>query len=80
MKRGALVVVSMVDMEHDDFGWQPIAETRRRKAGRYQAVGWVVKTTRRFLVIAPVATREASATFCAYRIPRGAIRSVRRIA
>lgn len=74
-----LVKVEMVDMEHDARGWQHPASIRADKPMRYVAVGWVIKRTKRWLIITPVMRRDGGQASCAYRIPRGSIRSVRRI-
>lgn len=74
---GPLVEISWSDIEHEDFGWQELEAIKAKKAHRYRAVGYLVKRGRRFVLIVPVIGE--SAAFCAYRIPRGAVRSIRRL-
>jgi hypothetical protein len=77
VKPGTVVWVVMDDIEHHDLGWQTLRWFRQRRHERYEAIGIVVQDTRRSLILASVVNRRDGKAFCAYRIPRGSIRSLR---
>jgi hypothetical protein len=77
-KVGQTVRVRLDVMEHLAGGWQQISDVCSVKRTGYVAVGIVLKVGRHFLTMSPVTNSEDSA-HCSYRIPVGAIRSLRRL-
>ena len=78
LKKGTLVAVRTLDIEHDDYGWEPNKNAVRRKPGHYSFVGWVIADTKRCLILSAVVSHEGK-TFCSYRLPKGPGMSVERL-
>ena len=78
LKKGDLVMVRTLDIEHDDFGWEPSASVAKRKMGRYHFVGWVIALKRHYIVVSSVLSSQGS-TFCSVRLPRSAGMKVTRV-
>ena len=79
LKRGTLVLVRTLDIEHDDFGWESVDVIAKRKPGTYSLVGWVVADHKHHIVIASVISSHGS-TFCSVKLPKGAGMKVTRLA
>jgi len=77
LKRGELVYIETDDIEHHNHGWIGFKKLAKAKPKRFIGVGWVVKASKRTLVIAPLAGNGAA--FCAYRLPRGSVRRIRKL-
>ena len=81
-KRGDLVYVETDDIEHHDQGWTEAAEIAAAKPRTFRAVGWVIKATKRTLIVAPMVGtkgRHEHDAHCAYILPRRAITKLRRL-
>ena len=75
---GTLVEVEMDDMEHVSHGWTSFEDIKNQRRTAYKAAGYLIASDKHFTVIGSVTNDEAHA-FCAFRIPTGAIQSVRRL-
>ena len=79
MKPGTLVEVEMDDMEHVSHGWKSFDDITSQGRTAYKAAGYLIASDKHFTVIGSVTNDEAHA-FCAFRIPTGAIRSIKEAA
>ena len=70
-KRGDLVYVETIDIEHEGRGWEDVNVIAKRKAGRYYFVGWVISDKKKFLSLAAVASSRGTA-FCSVKLPKWA--------
>ena len=78
MKPGTLVEVEMDDMEHVSHGWQSFESITTQERTAYKAAGYLISRDKHWTVIGSVTNDEAHA-FCAFRIPTGALRSMRKL-
>ena len=78
MKAGTLVEVEMDDMEHVSHGWESFQAIIDQPRTAYKAAGYLISRDKHWTVIGSVTNDEAHA-FCAFRIPTGAIRSIKRL-
>lgn len=76
-KPGWMVYVEMDDMEHSHDGWDSATNIRAARPRTFKALGWVVRASKRSLVIANVTAPDAA--FCHYVIPWGAVRRLDRV-
>jgi len=79
LRRGDLVLVKTLDIEHDDYGWESVKVVAKRKPGTYSLVGWVVADKKLHIVIAAVVSSHGS-TFCSVKLPKGPGLRVKRLA
>lgn len=70
LKRGDLVLVRTMDIEHDDVGWTDVNKVAKFKPGTYSFVGWLVADKKRHIVLAAVVSSHGS-TFCSVKLPKG---------
>ena len=70
LKRGDLVLVRTMDIEHDDVGWTNVDVVAKWKPGTYSIVGWLVADRKRHIVVAAVISSHGS-TFCSVKLPKG---------
>lgn len=82
VRAGDLVYVETDDIEHHNDGWTPVGDITATKPLTYRAVGWVLKATKRTLVLAPMMAGgpKDRRAFCAYQLPRRAITKIKRLA
>lgn len=78
MKPGTLVEVELDDMEHVSHGWQSFEFLSKQDRTAYRCAGYLISKSKHWTVIGSVTNSEAHA-FCAFRIPTGAVRSMRRL-
>lgn len=77
-KLGALVYVEMDDIEHGPGGWKAFAAIAKERPRTFRAVGWVVRATRRTLIVSSTtdSLKSDAHGYCYFMIP---MRSVTRI-
>lgn len=75
MKPGDLVYIVFDDVQHRYTGWSPVTDLPKR--GRYVAVGYLIKQTKRSTYVANVL--DGDQAFCSYTIPTPCIRKIRRL-
>lgn len=74
-----LVEVIWDDSAHLTPRWRSFGEIRASRAATCETVGYVVKRSRRWLLLSSTVSIGDSEGYCAFRIPTGAIRRIRRI-
>lgn len=82
LRPGDLVYVETDDIEHHDMGWTSLKAIAKAKVRTFRCVGWVVRSSKRTLVIAPMAGtegRHADDAHCAYLLPRRAITKLKKL-
>ena len=80
-KRGAIVYVELDDIEHSNDGWTSVSAVRSQRPRTYRAVGYVVKSTKRTLTLAPLAVSDRAnpgggAAFCNFMLPWPSVRKL----
>jgi hypothetical protein len=85
LKRGQLVEIQTDDIEHHDEGWTRLGDIAAVKPRAFKTVGWVVRATKRTVVIAPMMgphpdrPKTFVSAYCGYRLPRRAILRIRKL-
>lgn len=82
LRPGDLVYVETDDIEHHDQGWTALEAIAKSRPRTFRCVGWIVRVSKRTLVVTPMAGtegRHADDAHCAYFLPRRAVTKIRRL-